>query len=119
MDKIDDLFKRLSYSKFRSKFHLSNKDRMYISDKGLDKIESHAYDFINKRLKPLVILNDGRQTPWRGHPVFVAQHATGCCCRGCLEKWHGIKKNTELTDDQVSYIVNVLMTYIKKEYEKR
>ena len=22
--------------------------------------------------------------------VFVAQHATACCCRGCLEKWYRV-----------------------------
>ncbi len=25
--------------------------------------------------------NDGKQTPFRGHPVFTAQHATATCCR--------------------------------------
>ena len=83
---LDYLFYRLSKSKFRSKFHLSDKDIDYINKKGMDKIREHAYDFISKRLGPEVIENDGKQTPWRGHPVFVAQHATGCCCRGCLEK---------------------------------
>ncbi len=27
----------------------------------------------------------------KGHPVFVAQHATATCCRECIRKWH---KNT-------------------------
>lgn len=108
----------LSKSKFRSSFHLTNYMKNYIDEKGLDKIKEHAYDFINKRLKPKKILNDGKQTPMKGHPVFISQHACACCCRGCLEKWHKIEKGRELTDNEVEYIVNLLMKWIEKEYEK-
>lgn len=114
-DYINNLFIRISKSKFRSSFHLTKKDKDYILDKGLDKIKSHAYDFVNKRLKPSYIPNDGKQTPFKGHPVFVAQHATGCCCRGCLYKWHNIPIGVELNDKQVDFIVNILMNFIKKE----
>ena len=85
-----ELFARLSRSKFRSRFHLTEKDKAYAREKGPDTIRSHAKDFIEKRLAPAEIPNDGKQTPMRGHPVFIAQHATACCCRGCLAKWHGI-----------------------------
>ena len=112
---IEELLKRLSKSKFRGSFHLKAKDFLYIKDKGLPKIEEHAYDFINKRLKPKVILNDGKQTPYRGHPVFISQHATGTCCRSCLYKWHKIPKDKELTSDEVKYVVGVIMAWINKE----
>ena len=111
----DELFFRLSRSKFRSKFHLSQKDLDYIQTKGLDTIRLHAYDFINKRIAPEVIANDGRQTPMRGHPVFIAQHATATCCRGCLYKWHKIQQNKELTQSEIDYIVDVIMTWIKSQ----
>jgi hypothetical protein len=114
-DYINNLFIRISKSKFRSSFHLTKKDKDYILDKGLDKIKSHAYDFVNKRLRPSYIPNDGKQTPYKGHPVFVAQHATGCCCRGCLYKWHNIPIGIELNNQQVDFIVNILMNFIKKE----
>ena len=81
---LTDLFERLSKSTFRSRFHLSKKDKEYIAEKGLATIRKHAEDFVAKRLAPAVIPNDGKQTPMRGHPVFIAQHATGCCCRGCF-----------------------------------
>ena len=109
MQDINYLLYRLSKSKFRSSFHLKEKDIEYIDKKGLDKIKEHTYDFINKRLKPSVIPNDGKQTPMRGHPVFIAEHATATCCRGCLNKWYGIPKNRELTDMEVDYIVKVIM----------
>jgi len=48
----------------------------------------------------------------RGHPVFIAQHATATCCRGCIEKWHGIKKQKELSEDEKNYLVSVIMKWI-------
>lgn len=112
-----DLFLRLSRSSFRSRFHLSDKDKEYVRKKGMDTIESHAHDFIKKRLAPAVIQNDGKQTPMHGHPVFIAQHATGCCCRGCLLKWHGIMPGHELTEEEQQYIVNVIMEWIKRQMQ--
>ncbi|MCC8050365.1 MAG: DUF4186 domain-containing protein [Clostridiales bacterium] len=114
-DPFENLFARLAQSKFRSSFSLKTADKTYVRDKGMDKIRSHACDFISKRLAPAEPLNDGKQTPMRGHPVFIAQHATGCCCRGCLEKWHRIPKGTELTDEQQEYVVDVLMAWIEKQ----
>ena len=64
-------------------------------------------------------MNDGKQTPMRGHPVFIAQHATGTCCRGCLEKWHKISKDEELSSLQQDYIVKVIMTWITREVVKK
>lgn len=111
-----DILERLSKSKFRSSFHLKKQDIEYIDKIGLNKIKEHAYDFINKRLSPSVILNDGKQTPYKGHPVFIAEHATATCCRECLFKWHKISKNRELTSNEVDYIVNIIMKWIEREY---
>ena len=116
---FDELFYRLSFSKFRSRFHLSLKDINYIKEKGMDKICNHAYDFVSKRLAPAFIANDGKQTPMRGHPVFIAQHATATCCRSCLYKWHHIKKDKELTELEIKYIVNVIMRWINIQIESR
>lgn len=115
---IDKLFFKLSKSKFRSRFHLSDKDKEYVLSHGLDTIKKHAYDFISARLAPSNLENDGKQTPMRGHPVFVAQHATATCCRGCLYKWHHISKDKDLTKEQVDYVVYVIMRWIKKEVIK-
>lgn len=108
----------LSLSKFRSSFHLTKKDILYIDKHGLEKMCQDAYDIINKRLAPQVISNDGKQTPFHGHPVFIAQHATGCCCRTCLYKWHHISPNRSLTTNEINYIVAIIMTWIIKEYQK-
>ena len=113
-----DLWKRLSQSKFRSSFSLKANDRNYVSEKGMAKVREHAIDFISKRLAPANLPNDGRQTPMRGHPVFVAQHATATCCRGCLEKWHRIPKGRELTWEEQEYVVDVIMEWISREMKK-
>lgn len=109
------LFERLAKSAFRSRFRLTQKDKSYIVSKGMATIRRHAIDFVTKRLAPAVIPNDGKQTPLRGHPVFLAQHATGCCCRSCLSKWHHIPAGKQLTEEEQQYIVAVLMTWIERQ----
>ena len=111
----DDLYDRLSRSAFRSRFRLSEKDMAYIAEKGMETIRRHAEDLIAKRLAAENPENDGKQTPMKGHPVFIAQHATACCCRGCLEKWHHIPAGKTLTKDEQAYIADVLTEWIEKE----
>ena len=100
------LFKKLGNSKFRSNFHLKQKDIDYINEKGLDTI------------KPAFIPNDGKQTPMKGHPVFIAQHATATCCRECIRKWHKMRPGRQLSKVQQDYLVDVIMTWIQKELER-
>ena len=112
---FEDLFNRLAKSDFRSRFKLKEKEKKYLDDKGFETIKSHAKDFISKRVAPAYIPNDGKQTPMKGHPVFIAQHATGTCCRGCISKWHNIPEGAPLTEKQQEYIVNVIMEWIKRQ----
>ncbi len=111
---VNNKLEQLEKSKFRSSFHLKEKEKIYIKQKGLEEIRKHAYKIINERLKQAYIENDGKQTPTKNHPVFIAQHATATCCRGCLEKWHHIKKGKELTDHEIDYIVELIICWIKK-----
>ena len=113
-----NLWQRLAQSRFRSSFSLKANDRYYAAEKGMDVLRSHAQDFIRKRLSPANPPNDGKQTPMRGHPVFVAQHATGTCCRGCLEKWHHIPKGRPLTPEEETYVVNVILEWIRREMQR-
>lgn len=117
---IEELLTSLNKTKFRGSFHLNCKMKGYVQDKGYDKIESDAYDLITKRIAPAVIANDGKQTPMKQvHPVFIAQHATGTCCRGCLERIHHIEKDRELNVEEIDYIVKVIMLWIKNELESK
>jgi predicted Fe-S protein YdhL (DUF1289 family) len=111
----DDLFHALAQSKFRRRFRLRGPDLSYLRGKGMDTVLRHADEMIAARLAPAAPLNDGKQTPMRGHPVFLAQHATGTCCRGCLAKWHRIPKGRELTPDERAYVVSVIERWIREQ----
>jgi hypothetical protein len=115
MRNLDELFERLQRSSFRQRFRLQGKEREYLDSKGLEVIMSHAADFVDKRLAPAYPTNDGKQTPMRKHPVFVAQHATATCCRGCLEKWHGIAIGRELSADEKQYVIDVLRRWLESQ----
>jgi exodeoxyribonuclease V alpha subunit len=115
MATVNEALLKLSKSKFRSSFHLSEKDKDYVNEKGLYKIREHATDIITSRLAPAYIPNDGKQTPTKGHPVFIAQHACALCCRGCMNKWYKVKKGVPLTSTQIEKCVNLLMAWIEKE----
>lgn len=111
----ENLWERLSRSPFRSRFSLKASDRAYVEEKGMDVIKEHAREFVRKRLGPAEPKNDGKQTPMRGHPVFLAQHATATCCRGCLEKWHHIPRGGELTKEEQEYAVGVIVEWIRRQ----
>jgi len=110
---LNTIFEALSKSPFRSRFCLYAKEREYLRDKGLPLVLKHAADLIGRRLAPASPANDGKQTPWRGHPVFIAQHATGTCCRGCLAKWHGMPRGRELTPEEQRYVVQVIGRWLE------
>lgn len=112
-----DLFERIQNSDFRRRFRLKDEDKKYVREKGMETIRKHAEDFVRERLAPAYIPNDGKQTPMRGHPVFLAQHGCACCCRGCLEKWHGIRSGVQLDEKQQTYIVDILMEWIRRQMQ--
>lgn len=110
-----DVWDKLARSEFRRQFHLTKVDRAYLQEKSLPIVLEHAADFIAKRLAPSHPVKDGRQTPWKGHPVFTAQHATGTCCRSCVEKWHHFGKGVPLTQQQQAYILAVIAGWLERE----
>ena len=118
MATIDEALRKLQRSRFRSRFHLTDLDRAYIRGKGMDTIRRHGADFIAARLAPAELPHDGKQTPMRGHPIFVAQHACACCCRGCLNKWYRVPQGRALTPEEQRRILNLLMEWIRREYEQ-
>jgi predicted Fe-S protein YdhL (DUF1289 family) len=109
---IELAFHKLAASAFRSKFRLQGRELAYVQTWGVRKVMEQAAKFIDERLAPAEPRNDGKQTPWRGHPVFVAQHATATCCRGCLEKTHGIVRGHALTVDERAYVLRVLERWL-------
>lgn len=115
MDDLNALFKRLAGASFRRRFRLGKQDRAYLEARGLSVVLAHARDFVDRRLAPAEPRNDGKQTPYRGHPVFVAQHATGTCCRGCLAKWHGIPQGRSLEEADKARILAVIERWLSEQ----
>lgn len=112
---VQQALDKLDNSEFRSSLHLNESEKNYVNEKGMDIIRKHARDFIEKRLSPSHIPNDGKQTPMKGHPVFKAQHACACCCRGCLNKWYKVPVGIKLDEIQQEKIVNLIIAWIEKE----
>jgi hypothetical protein len=112
MRDLDDLFAALAKSSFRSRFRLGPKEQAYLGEKTLPVVLEHGRTFLRDRLAPAEPKNDGRQTPMRGHPIFIAQHATAVCCRGCVAKWHGIPKGRPLDEAEIDYLLDVLARWL-------
>ena len=110
----ETLKSRLARSKFRSRFRLKEKELKLIAERGLTEMEHQCFQFLQQRLAPAYPYNDGKQTPMGGHPCFIAQHATGICCRSCLQKWHGIPAGRTLTEEELNTLTHILMNWIKE-----
>ncbi len=117
MNDLDEVFRRLAASPFRRKFRLQGRERAYLETWGLPHVMKQAAELIRTRLAPAEPKNDGRQTPWRNHPVFVAQHATATCCRGCLEKTHGIAKGHALDPDEMGHVLAAIERWLGTQVE--
>lgn len=115
MRKISLVFKVLTQSTFRNRFKLSKNERDYLKQKGMSEILNHANAFILQRLAPAQIPNDGKQTPMRDHPVFIAQHATATCCRNCLQQWHQIPKGHILSAAEITHILTVIEQWLTQQ----
>ena len=115
MTDIDTVFQALAGSAFRRRFHLRPQERAYLQAKGFAVVMQHARDFIEQRLAASDPRNDGRQTPFRGHPVFIAQHATATCCRSCLAKWHRIPRGHALDEHEKEYVAAVLQRWLQSQ----
>jgi len=114
MRDIEEVLEALSRSAFRQKQKLTAKDLAYLHAKSPETILDHTRRFITERLAPADPPNDGKQTPWRGHPTFTAQHATATCCRGCLAKWHKIEKGRELSPAEIDHVVEVIRRWLSR-----
>jgi Domain of unknown function (DUF4186) len=118
MRDVYDVLAALAKSRFRSRFRLGLSEREYLQCHGLPKVLGQGKDFIARRLAPADLPNDGKQTPWRGHPIFIAQHATACCCRSCLFKWHGIEPGHALTGLQQAYVLEVIAAWLQTQISR-
>jgi hypothetical protein len=118
VETLDNRIAAIGRQPFRAKFRLRGRDRGLAQLRGPTDLRRHAHELIAKRLAPAFPVKDGKQTPYRGHPVFVAQHATATCCRSCLLRNHGIEPGRELTAEEQEYVVDVICRWIELELER-
>lgn len=111
------LKKKLAADGRLEKYVLGEPEQEYVTSRGIDILRLHATDFVNKRLAPANPKNDGRQTPAKGHPVFIAQHACGCNDRDAVAAFFGYEKGRELTSDEVDIIVDVILRWIDEHLD--
>lgn len=116
IDELDARLHRIGQQRFRAKFQLTDRERTVVDQRGMTTVRRHAGELIERRLAPAEPRNDGRQTPYRGHPVFVAQHATATCCRKCLQRWHGIPAGRALDDAEQCYVAEAICRWIVGQY---
>lgn len=116
MRDLDDLFAALARSDFRRRFRLRGRELEYLRSRGVDVVMEHAVGFVAARLAVADPANDGKQTPMRNHPAFVAQHATATCCRGCLQKWHRIPRGRALTGDETRHVLATMERWLRGQF---
>lgn len=111
-EELDALFDRFRSDGFRRRFVLRDRELAYLQRWGIEKVMRDAEQLLRGRVAAAEPKNDGRQTPWRNHPVFVAQHGTATCCRGCIEKWHHIPKGAPLTEEELRHLLEVIRRWL-------
>ncbi|MHA7269873.1 DUF4186 domain-containing protein [Arthrobacter sp. HLT1-20] len=116
MDELDARLHRIGQHHFRAKFRFYGRDRAVVDLRGMATLRRHARELIERRLAPAQPLTDSRQPPYRGHPVFVAQHATATCCRSCLKRWHGLPASRALEVAEQDYVVEAICRWIAGQY---
>jgi hypothetical protein len=99
------------------KFVLGEPEQEYVTSRGMEILRLHAADFVNKRLAPAKPKNDGRQTPTKGHPVFIAQHACGCNDRASVQEFFGYEMGRELSENEVDKIVDAILRWIEEHLD--
>jgi hypothetical protein len=82
--------------------------------KGLAAILDHVPKRLMQSIGRATPFRDGTQTPFTGRAEYYAQHATATCCRKCVEDWHGIPRGRALTEDELVYLSNLAVLYLKE-----
>lgn len=86
--------------------HALRKGKLLLRDAAVHRIHSSVGEPSHPR--------EGRQTPFASNVLFYAQHAVAACCRKCIEYWHGIDSHRPLTDEEIAYLVDLIMLYVEE-----
>lgn len=117
LDDADYVFNALKFELVRHHFWhkpIDQKAKNHARRKGRIELRKATLHRLRKYIGPSKPSYDGRQTPWEGNLIFYAQHALACCCRTCLEYWHGVEKGKELTEEEIQYFGELIMRYVEE-----
>lgn len=116
LDDSDFVFKELMTEIIRHVFwHTPIEDQALFSalTRGRSNTILVTKKLLNTRIRKYNSFMDGRQTPMgKDEIVNYAQHATATCCRKCLEAWHNIPMESQLTAEQLDFCASLVMKYI-------
>ena len=112
---FNSILLQLSKSPFHSDISLSQKDRKYYLSHTVEEIQKETEEVVRESLYHIIPKDKDVHTKKWGKPVYVAQRATGCCCRSCLYEWHNIPTNRKLSEKEVIYIRDLLMEWMKRD----
>ena len=91
----------------------------YAREKGIEVLIRQSMELLDQRLFVPDPKKDGKQTPMKGHPVFIAQHATATCCRGCLNKWHHVPKGRKLLGHEKQEVMLLHKEWLEREMARK
>ena len=83
----------------------------------IDEMRSKVIKILSNKInkKRSEIFRDSTQTPKGKDIIYLAQHATGTCCRRCIEEWYGINKEEIMNEEQINFLTEIIMTYINEK----
>jgi hypothetical protein len=120
LDDANYTFGALQYELIRHHFwHIPVSERAvnYARRKGCALLRQAAERQIRQSVGSAKHPREGFQTSRETSPtanaIHFAQHATASCCRRCVAEWHGIPEGRPLSADEIEYLTELAMLYLK------
>ena len=119
LEDVEYTFAMLQRETIRAKFWRKPIDSILLEKarmRGISGIKGDALAILAKKVGPKSKGTpwDSRGTPYDGDMIFLGQHATATCCRRCIQEWHGIPDDRELTVEEIKYFVDLIVQYIQR-----
>lgn len=119
LDDVENTFEALKYEFIRHHYWhkpFDEKAINYALKKGKIELLKTVEQRIRSSVKAPADAFDGRRTKWEGNPIHYGQHATATCCRKCIERWHDISRDVELTEKQIKYFTHLVVMFLEERF---
>jgi hypothetical protein len=115
LEDVKGVFAELQHELIRHVFFhadFDKKSREEANGLGLAGLKAKVRPHLLKKVGQKKIWRDGTQTPKKDSAIHFAQHATATCCRKCMEYWHGIERDRDLTPAELTYAEGLVCSYL-------